>query len=200
MSRSSLRGYNKTRGIDENEIKEKAKDMFNADIKDEDAKGAMEAEDIIKHYEGKSEDELVSELKNLASSGRKDGSFDNDMLTSFYKNVAPMMDNEQKKKLDDLVDDVLTRSPGIGQWYRFLPVQALYTLPVVPGLPFVERGSGHPELMTCLCHTHMSGNVQNCFLEPNAQLFSRFRMHDFPPECTLHFCAFCPGGHDALQA
>jgi len=104
MSRSSLRGYNKTRGIDENEIKEKAKDMFNADIKDEDAKGAMEAEDIIKHYEGKSEDELVSELKNLASSGRKDGSFDNDMLTSFYKNVAPMMDNEQKKKLDDLVD------------------------------------------------------------------------------------------------
>lgn len=104
MPKSSLRGYNKNNRIDENEVKEKAKEMFDKDVNINDAKGAMDAEDIIKQYEGKSEDELISELKNIASSGRQDGTFNNEMLEGFYKNVAPMMDSDQRSKLDSLID------------------------------------------------------------------------------------------------
>jgi len=104
MPKSSLRGYSKSGKLDEKEIKDKAKEMLGKDIDERDISGAEEIEDIVKKYEGKSEDELFSELKDIATKGRKDGSFNDDILKEFYKNVAPMMDKEQKKKLDGIVD------------------------------------------------------------------------------------------------
>ncbi len=59
-------------------------------------------EEAIAQYENKSEDELMSELGKMISQGRKDGSFTDDMLEGFIQNVAPMMDAEQKKKLESL--------------------------------------------------------------------------------------------------
>lgn len=59
-------------------------------------------EDTITQYENKSEDELMGDLGRMINEGRKDGSFTDDMLEGFIQNVAPMMDPEQKKKLESL--------------------------------------------------------------------------------------------------
>lgn len=56
----------------------------------------------ISKYENKSEGELMSELEKAISSGRRDGSFSDEMLDKFMKNVAPMMDTNQRRKLDSI--------------------------------------------------------------------------------------------------
>ncbi len=59
-------------------------------------------QDTISRYENKSEGELMSDLEKMISNGRKDGSFSDEMLDSFMKNVSPMMDASQRKKLANI--------------------------------------------------------------------------------------------------
>jgi hypothetical protein len=59
-------------------------------------------QDTISKYENKSEGELMTDLEKMISNGRKDGTFSDEMLDSFMKNVAPMMDASQRKKLDGI--------------------------------------------------------------------------------------------------
>lgn len=63
-------------------------------------------QDAISKYENKSEGELMSELDRAVSSGKKDGSFSDEMLDKFIKNVAPMMDASQRKKLENLAKSI----------------------------------------------------------------------------------------------
>ena len=59
-------------------------------------------EDTIKQYEDKSEGEMMGDLEKMIMQGRKDGSFNDGMLDAFIKNVAPMMDGAQRKKLENI--------------------------------------------------------------------------------------------------
>lgn len=75
-------------------VKADASNIDNSDIEN--------MEDTISQYENKSEGELMGDLEQMIANGRKDGSFTDEMLDSFIKNVAPMMDSEQRKKLDSI--------------------------------------------------------------------------------------------------
>lgn len=59
-------------------------------------------EKTISKYQDKSENELMGDLEQAISEGRKNGTFSNEMLDAFIKNVSPMMDSAQRKKLDNL--------------------------------------------------------------------------------------------------
>jgi len=59
-------------------------------------------EDTIKHYENKSEGEMMGDLEKMIAQGRKDGSFNDEMLEAFIKNVSPMMDSAQRKRLESI--------------------------------------------------------------------------------------------------
>lgn len=59
-------------------------------------------QDTISKYENKSENELMGDLEQAVKSGIKEGTFSNEMLEAFVKNVSPMMDAAQRKKLDSI--------------------------------------------------------------------------------------------------
>ena len=83
------------------ELKETAKKL-NVDVSGVDEGNVKSIEDTIAQYENKSEGELMGDLERMITQGRKDGSFSDDMLDGFIQNVAPMLDAEQRKKLDSL--------------------------------------------------------------------------------------------------
>jgi len=55
---------------------------------------------------GKSEDELMNQLMNSITQGKKDGSFTPEMLKSFVKNVSPMLNASQKQRLNQLINKI----------------------------------------------------------------------------------------------
>jgi hypothetical protein len=63
---------------------------------------AQSIEKQAQQYAGKSQDELMSELKKSVEAGKADGSFSNETMEEFIKNVSPMMDKEQKEKLIEI--------------------------------------------------------------------------------------------------
>lgn len=73
------------------------------DLSDKEMGDVDRLTEVAKQYEGKSEGELMGELFKMADQGRKDGSFNNEMLDTFYRSMAPMMNGDQKKKLDSLM-------------------------------------------------------------------------------------------------
>lgn len=101
MVKKDLRKIKAQKGLNKDELKKAAKEV-NIDvdeIKDDDIKNY---EDAIKKYGDKSESELMSDLERMISDGRRDGTFSEDALNAFVKNVMPMMDVNQRKKLENI--------------------------------------------------------------------------------------------------
>jgi len=59
-------------------------------------------EDTIHKYENKSEAELMTDLESMVAQGKKNGTFSNEMMDAFIKNVSPMMDKAQRDKLKNI--------------------------------------------------------------------------------------------------
>ncbi|HPD02883.1 MAG TPA: hypothetical protein P5161_05495 [Eubacteriales bacterium] len=57
----------------------------------------------IQSYQGKSEDELFSELKSRVAKGKADGSFKDKELDDFMEKVSPMLTPEQRERLKSIV-------------------------------------------------------------------------------------------------
>ncbi len=85
----------------QDDIREAAKKL-NVDPNAIEESSVRSIEDTISQYENKSEGELMGDLERMISQGRKDGSFSDEMLEGFIQNVAPMLDNEQRKKLESI--------------------------------------------------------------------------------------------------
>ena len=60
-------------------------------------------QDTISKYQGKSEDEMFSELMKMVDKEKKDGSFNIDTLASFARNAAPMLSSEQREKMEAII-------------------------------------------------------------------------------------------------
>jgi hypothetical protein len=89
--------------LSKQDIHEMAKKAnIQADLDNVDNGDIQNMQDTISKYENKSEGELMTDLEKMISNGRKDGTFSDEMLDSFMKNVAPMMDASQRKKLDGI--------------------------------------------------------------------------------------------------
>lgn len=96
--------------LSKQDIQEMArKANIKADIGNVDNGDIQNMQQTISKYENKSEGELMGELEKAINSGRKDGSFSDDMLEKFMKNVAPMMDSNQRKKLDSIARTIKKR-------------------------------------------------------------------------------------------
>ena len=111
MAKSSLRGFNKpadnNSGKDNQKsgnMNDRVKDKMGSNMDEKSVDGADQARDFLKQNENKSEDELMGDLKNMINSGKEDGSFDKGMLDQFYNMAAPMMEGDQKNKLDEIVN------------------------------------------------------------------------------------------------
>ena len=101
MAKKDLRQLKSKKKLNKDEIKTAAeKTGINiGDIKDENLEGF---EEVIEKYGDKSEDELMSDLERMVVEGRKEGTFSDEMLEAFVQNVSPMMDDEQRRKLESI--------------------------------------------------------------------------------------------------
>ena len=89
--------------LDKDMIREAAKSVnMDANVDELDNNEIHSVEDTIKKYEEKSEDELMGDLGHMISEGKKDGTFSDEMLEGFIKNVSPMMDETQRQKLKNI--------------------------------------------------------------------------------------------------
>ncbi len=106
MAKRDLRQMKNDRqreGIKKEDLIEAArKANIKADLGAVDDAQINSVEDTIKKYENKSEGEMMGDLEKMIAQGRKDGTFNDEMLDAFIKNVTPMMDSAQRKKLDSI--------------------------------------------------------------------------------------------------
>ncbi len=58
---------------------------------------------MAKKYEGKSENDILRDLNAAVARGKKDGTMSNEKMESIAKTIAPMLNREQKSKLDKLI-------------------------------------------------------------------------------------------------
>lgn len=64
---------------------------------------AETAEAFAKKYQGKSEAEIADEIKRVAAQGKADGSLDMNRIENFAESLTPVLNREQKKKLDEIM-------------------------------------------------------------------------------------------------
>ncbi len=76
------------------------------DAQEDQREMAKKLKEQAKQFEGKSENELINQLLASVEQGKKDGTFSDETLQQFVSNVAPMMNPEQRKKLDELVKKI----------------------------------------------------------------------------------------------
>lgn len=105
MAKQDLRKMKAKKNIVDKEAIGQAEKMLGKDINlsDNDMANINQMAELAKQYEGKSEDELTKQLLQATEQGRRDGTLSNEMLETFYRSVAPMMNAEQKGKLNSLM-------------------------------------------------------------------------------------------------
>lgn len=85
----SLRGNAKN--ISENNLNESQKKQFDT------------LKTMAKNYEGKSESEILGEIKKTVEKGKQDGSLNDNKINEIANQIAPMLNSQQKAKLDMLL-------------------------------------------------------------------------------------------------
>ena len=66
----------------------------------------VDKEDVRKtaeQYAGKSEDELLSDIVKMANANKASGELSDEKLIDFEKRVAPMLNNEQRARLHNVI-------------------------------------------------------------------------------------------------
>jgi len=58
---------------------------------------------MAKQYEGKNENEIFNELSKHIANGKKDGSINQDTINGLAETVAPLLNGEQRARLDELM-------------------------------------------------------------------------------------------------
>jgi hypothetical protein len=104
MPKKDLRQMKKDKNasrVSKDEVREAAKKL-NVDASQIEEDNIRSVEETFAQYEDKNEDELMGDLERVISQGRQDGSFTDDMLDGFIQNVAPMLDDVQRKKLQSI--------------------------------------------------------------------------------------------------
>jgi len=55
-------------------------------------------------YVDKSDEELLKDIKKAALEGKREGSFSDEKLRIFADQVSPMLNNEQRRRLQSVID------------------------------------------------------------------------------------------------
>ena len=91
MKRTLRSNSNNTNNISENNLNNEQKQQLNK------LKG------MAKQYEGKSDAEILKDLSKAVEKGKKDGSLTDEKIESIASTIAPMLNREQKAKLQKLM-------------------------------------------------------------------------------------------------
>jgi hypothetical protein len=103
MAKRDLRQFKDERRLKKEDIAAAArKANVKADLSGVNDVQIQGVEEVVKKYEDKSENEMMSDLEKMITQGRRDGTFNDEMLGAFIKNVSPMMDSAQRKKLESI--------------------------------------------------------------------------------------------------
>ncbi|MBQ9714920.1 MAG: hypothetical protein IJV77_00765 [Clostridia bacterium] len=62
---------------------------------------------MINYYDKNGQDKLVQDIFSNVANQKKQGKLTNEQINQFVKNVSPLLNAQQKQKLDDLVKDLL---------------------------------------------------------------------------------------------
>ncbi len=68
-----------------------------------DLSNQADIDQLIEEYQGKSDDELITELINAIAVQKRDGTFNDAELTMMVELISPMLSNEQREKLDHIL-------------------------------------------------------------------------------------------------
>ena len=94
MKRTLRSNSNNTNTININNLNSEQKQQFDK------LKG------MAKQYEGKSDAEILKDLSKAVEKGKKDGSLTNEKIDSIASTIAPMLNREQKAKLQRLMGSI----------------------------------------------------------------------------------------------
>jgi hypothetical protein len=61
---------------------------------------------MAKKYEGKSENEIYNDLSRAVKKGKSDGTLTDEKINGIAQTIAPMLNAEQKQKLDKLMSSL----------------------------------------------------------------------------------------------
>ena len=62
---------------------------------------------MLNYYDKNGQDKLLQDIYANVSNQKKQGKLSNEQIKQFVKNVSPMLNQNQKKKLDELVEQLL---------------------------------------------------------------------------------------------
>lgn len=62
---------------------------------------------MLNYYDKNGQDKLLQDIYTNVSNQKKQGKLSNEQIKQFVKNVSPMLNQNQKKKLDELVEQLL---------------------------------------------------------------------------------------------
>ena len=92
----TLRGSKQTTGATQNIPSEK-------DLNPQQRMQFEQLKGMAKKYEGKSENEILRDLSGAVEKGKRDGTLDNKKIDSIASQIAPMLNSQQRSKLDQLM-------------------------------------------------------------------------------------------------
>ena len=61
---------------------------------------------MLNYYDKNGEDKLVQDIFKNVAYQKKQGKLTNEQIFQFVKNVSPMLNQNQRKRLDDLVEQL----------------------------------------------------------------------------------------------
>ncbi len=97
-----MRDIRSFKSAKESLTQEKAEEIL--DKFDENTKREAKAiENSLRQHEGKSQSELMRELRSLAEAERKKGTLNDAKLDAFARSVSPMLNQEQRKRLSGIL-------------------------------------------------------------------------------------------------
>ena len=62
---------------------------------------------MASYYDKNGEDKLIKDIFKNVENQKRQGKLTNEQILQFVKNVSPMLNDNQKKRLNDLVNDLL---------------------------------------------------------------------------------------------
>ena len=80
--------------------------QFSNEQKANEEQAGKHVENLYNTYKGKSEDELLAELVKHVAKQKENGTFDMNNLQNMLAKIMPFLNNEQKKKLNDVLKQI----------------------------------------------------------------------------------------------
>lgn len=80
------------------------KSNYHSQEKPNDAQNRDDVRKKAEEYAAKSDDELLKEIMKTASQGKANGTLNEEQLKAFAQSVSPMLNEEQKARLKNVLD------------------------------------------------------------------------------------------------